>query len=515
MFELESRYPGKKILMVTHGRPAWLLNTVVESKSIAECIEAYDNTVYLNNGEIKKIDFVPYPHNKKFELDMHRPYIDEIELVDKKGKVYERIPEVIDCWVESGAMPFASVHYPQNKSEVDPRRFFGLFPKRYPADFIAEYIAQTRTWFYYMHAIGVALFNKSSFRAVVSTGNILAKDGSKMSKSKGNFTDPLHIMEHFGADALRFYLMSSVVMSGEDLNFRDDEVREAHNRVVGMLWNCYKFFELYKHEYDGTKVATESLHALDRWMLARLACATRDITKSLEALDTPNACKALRACIDDYSTWYVRRSRDRVKGEDQEDKQYALSVQRHALLTLAKLAAPIMPFIAEAVWQSVGGEEEESVHLASWPEVTIFDESLLVDMEHTRELASRGLESRERAGIRVRQPLQKLTARLLPQDAGLRMILADEVNVREVAENPALEGEVELDVTLSEELKEEGVVRDLVRRVQEWRKQQKLAITDRPVHELEVSAEERLVAEKHIARIGKETGLSSLTVREK
>jgi isoleucyl-tRNA synthetase len=512
MFELESRYPGKKILMVTHECPGWLLSTVAKQMSIEECIADYDDSLFLTNGEIKKVDFVPYPHNNKFELDMHRPYIDEIELVDKKGKIYERIPEVIDCWVESGAMPFASMHYPQNKSTVNPQRFFGLLPKGYPADFIAEYIAQTRTWFYYMHAIGVSVFNKSSFRAVVSTGTILAADGAKMSKSKGNYTDPLHIMGQFGADALRFYLMSSVVMSGEDLNFRDDEVREAHNRVVGMFWNCYKFFELYKHEYDGSKIAEESLHALDRWMLARLACATRDITKSLEALDTPNACKALRACIDDYSTWYVRRSRDRVKGENLDDKQYALSVQRYALLTLSKLAAPIMPFIAEAIWQSVGGEDEESVHLASWPELEAFDESLLVDMEHTRELASRGLEARERVGIRVRQPLQKLTARLLPQDAGLRAILADEVNVWEVAEDPSLEGEVELDVTLSDELKEEGIVRDLVRRVQEWRKQQKLAITDRPPYELEVSAEEKAVAEKNIARIGKETGLSELSI---
>jgi isoleucyl-tRNA synthetase len=515
IFEVEKRYPGKKILFVTHGCPAWLLHTIEQGFSIAECAnDTLGPSTYLKNAEFNPLDFVPYPHNSKFELDLHRPYIDEIELVDRKGRVYERIPEVLDCWVESGAMPFASVEYPRKKGVVNPRRFFGLLPKGYPADFIAEYIAQTRTWFYYMHVMGVALFKKSSFKAVVSTGTILAADGSKMSKSKGNYTDPLLMMHQFGADALRFYLMGSVVMSGEDLNFRDEDVREAHNRVIGMLWNCYKFFEFYKHEYDGSKNAAESSHTLDLWVRSRINQTSAKMTECLDAFDTPGACKALRALIDDYSTWYVRRSRDRVKGDDADDKQIALAVQREALLTIAKLAAPITPFVAEAVYREVGGEEE-SVHLALWPEVAPFDQDLINDMEHTRELASRGLESRERAAIRVRQPLSKLTVKTLPKEQGLRDILADEVNVKEVAEDPNLEGEAELDATLTPELKEEGILRDLMRRVQEWRKQEKLAISDRPAHTLLVSEEERPVAEKYIARIGKETGLSTLTIEVK
>lgn len=511
MFELEKRYPKKKILIVTHEGPGWLLNTVVREMNIEECIEDYDDMLYLKNAEIKKLDFIPFPHNANFEPDLHRPYIDEITLTDGRG-IYERIPEVIDCWVESGAMPFASSGYPRNKSVVDPERLFGLFPKEYPANFIAEYIAQTRTWFYYMHAIGVTLFGRSSFRAVVSTGNVLAKDGSKMSKSKGNYTDPMHLMNQYGADSERFYLMSSVVMSGEDLNFRDEEVREAHNRVVQMLWNCYKFFELYKHEYDGSADARASTHPLDRWILARLAQTTNVMTASLDALNTPDACEALRACIDDYSTWYVRRSRDRVKGADTEDKQYALATQREAIVMLAKLASPIMPFIAEALYRAVGGGKE-SVHLESWPSEAAYDTSLLADMDTIRELASRGLEARDRAGIKVRQPLSKLTVKAVPQDPALRAILADEINVREIAENPELAGEVELDITLTDELREEGVVRDLMRRVQEWRKSQKLAIADRPEYTLAVSKEESSVAEKYIERIGRETGLGALHIR--
>lgn len=511
IFEVEKRYPNKKILFVTHGCPAWMLHTIEEQFSLAQCAnDEVGPSTYLKNAEVKKLDFVAYPHNSRFELDLHRPYIDEIQL-EVKGRIYERIPEVLDCWVESGAMPFASAEYPRKKKVVNPRRLFGLMPKGYPADFIAEYIAQTRTWFYYMHVMGVALFKKSSFKAVVSTGTVLAADGSKMSKSKGNYTDPLNLLHQFGADALRFYLMGSVVMSGEDLNFRDEDVREAHNRVVQMFWNCYKFFELYKDEYQGQHKTEESTHVLDLWMRSRIALAVAKVTESLDAFDTPNACKALRAAIDDYSTWYVRRSRDRTRGDDINDKQFALAVQKESLLTFSKLAAPLMPFVAESVYKAIGGELE-SVHLESWPEQQSFDQDLLNDMEHVRELASRGLEARERVGIRVRQPLSVLTVKSLPASEGLRAILADEVNVKEVRENSALEGEAELDVTLTSELKEEGMLRDIMRRIQEWRKQSGLAITDRPAYTLSVSAEEKPVAEKYIAQIGKETGLSALTI---
>ncbi len=515
LFEIEKRYPNKKILFVSHGCPSWLMHTISERYSIEQCTEdGVGPSTYLTNAEIKKLDFISYPHNSNYEVDLHRPYIDEIELVDKKGAIYERIPEVIDCWVESGAMPFASAGFPINKEKVNPSRFLGLFPKGYPADFIAEYVAQTRTWFYYMHAVGVSLFNRSSFKAVVSTGTILAADGSKMSKSKGNYTDPLLLMHQFGADALRFYLMNSVVMSGEDLNFKNEEVREAHNRVVQMLWNCYKFFELYRNEYDFTVSGDESTHPLDRWIRARIAQATKEMTESLDAFNTPRACESLRGLIDDYSTWYVRRSRERARGDDAMDKKLALANQHDALLTIARLAAPIIPFVAEAVYQSVGGEEE-SVHLASWPEMGEVDEELLFGMAEIRELASRALEARERAGIKVRQPLSTLVAKSLPKDLGLQTILAQEVNVWSVQEDATLDSEVMLDVTLTDELREEGVVRDLVRKVQEWRKEQGLSLADRPAYTLEVKKEEEEIAQKHIARIGKDTGLSNLTIEVK
>lgn len=510
MFEIERRYAGKRVLFVTHECPGWLMNTVAQRWSLAQCVEDANDELFLHVAQWKELPFVPYPHNKEYEMDLHRPYIDAITLVDARGRGYERIPEVIDCWVESGAMPYASNHYPfENKRKFNPGRFFGLWPKGFPADFIAEYIAQTRTWFYYMHAIGSLLSGSQAFRNVVSTGTILAADGSKMSKSKGNYTDPLAIVDQYGADALRFYLMGSVVMNGEDLSFRDEDVREANNRVLGILWNCYKFFELYKHEYDGATRASNSPHVLDKWALSLLSKAVAEVTRALDAYDTPAACKALRALVDDYSTWYVRRSRDRVKGQDAQDKQYALATQREMLIGMAQLFAPIAPFIADSVYRGIGGEED-SVHLSQWPEPTSVDEVLLAQMARTRELASLGLQARERAGIKVRQPLAKFAAGSLPEMLGLRDILAEELNVKQIEQKESLAGEVELDVTLTAELEEEGIMRTLVRRVQEWRKAENLTIADRPEHTLAVSAQEEPVARKYRDEILKATGLSAL-----
>ncbi len=509
LFELERRYIGKNVLIITHECPAWLLNGVAHHKTNEEMVNERHG-VFLQPGTYAHLPFMPFPHNAKYELDLHRPYIDEVVLVDEKGNRYERVPEVLDCWVESGAMPFASMQYPRNKTKVNPERFFGLFPKGYPGDFIAEYIAQTRTWFYYMHAMGVLLFGKQAFKSVVSTGTILAADGSKMSKSKGNYTDPWELMDKWGADPFRFYLMSSVVMQGEDLNFRDEDVREAHNRVIGTLWNSFKFFELYKEkltEADHTK----SEHPLDRWIISLLNKTISETTTAFDGYDLPNATRPIRAFIDNYSTWYVRRSRDRARG-DGVDAQMCLATQRHVLVTVAKLLAPVPPYIAESVWQGLG--EKDSVHLSTWPTGGSVDEQLLTDMQTIRDLASKGLELRERVGIKVRQPLASFSAPSLPADESLRAILADELNVKEVREHVSLT-EASLDTKLTPELQEEGLVRDLARRIQEWRKEQKLSITDRPTYTLEVTAEEKAVAEKYRAALISQTGLQDLQLKDK
>jgi len=503
MFDIEKRYVGKNVLIISHGFPLWTLSEIAQRFPI----DKTKTVMGPNFATPVEVAFVPFPHTPDYELDLHRPYIDDVVLVDGKGGKYERIPEVLDCWVESGAMPFASMQYPRDKSRVNPERLFGFAPKGYPGDFIAEYIAQTRTWFYYMHAMGALLFGRQAFKSVVSTGTILAADGSKMSKSKGNYTDPYELMDKWGADPLRFYLMGSVVMQGEDLNFKDDDVREAHNRVVGTLWNSFKFFELYKDQlsYAGN---AQSDHPLDRWVVSLLNKTVIEVTEALEGYDMPRAARSLRAFIDTYSVWYVRRSRDRAKVAG-PDQQATLATQRHVLATIAKLIAPIMPFLAESIYQGLG--EKDSVHLSEWPEAGQVDEQLLVDMQTIRELASKGLELRERSGIKVRQPLSKFSAKLVPADAGLRQILAEELNVKEITQDETLD-EPYLATELTPELKEEGLVRDLVRRIQEWRKEQGLTVADRPAYSLVATEDEKRAAQNNKEKIMAATNLSELTI---
>jgi isoleucyl-tRNA synthetase len=337
-------------------------------------------------------------------------------------------------------------------------------PARYPGDFIAEYIAQTRTWFYYMHAMGVLLFDGPSFTNCVTTGTILAEDGSKMSKSKGNFTDPLINLDRYGADALRLYMLGSVVMQSEDMSFRDEELKDVHNRTIGILWNTYKFYDMYVDAVPKDAHRLSSTHILDTWVQARLAQVTAEVTSSLDRYDTIHAIRALRECVTDVSTWYVRRSRDRFKSEDVEDRASAIATTHHALLTLAKLYAPLAPFIAESIYRGVGGEKE-SVHLEVWPQgAPQYDATVLSTMEATRELVSRALELRSKAGIKIRQPLASLS---IPQGVQVyEELVCDELNVKTIIHG----ADLALDTAITPELKQEGDIREFVRAVQDMRK---------------------------------------------
>ncbi len=514
LFEIDKRYSGKNILIVTHECPGWLLNAVASRQSIGECMEdRVQHGGFLTRGQVKPLSFASFPHNANFELDLHRPYIDAVTLFDKAGRAYERIPEVIDCWVESGAMPFASAGYPKNKKTINPIRWFGLAPKGYPGDFIAEYIAQTRTWFYYMHALGILLFNKRAFNTVVSTGTLLASDGAKISKSKGNYTDPMLLMDRFGADAFRFHLMGSVVMQAEDLQFKDEDVREVHNRVVGMIWNSYKFYELYKASYSGKVRSSDSPHVLDRWIRARLADVALQTTQGMDAFNTPSVCRVLREFVDDYSTWYLRRSRARVK-TDTEDKQFALATQHDVLIALAKLTAPLMPFLAENVYRGVGGDME-SVHLDVWPDSWEFlaDAVLLEKMKHTRATVSQALDLRERANIKVRQPLAALYLPRtidLASELELLALIKDEVNIKNIEFTD--DADMRLDTSITPELKEEGTVRDIVRQIQDFRKKEKLTIDARPSITITTNKEGEAFFKKQKEVLIKETGLAKLSV---
>lgn len=411
-------------------------------------------------------------------LDLHKPFIDEVVLSCDCGGEMRRIPEVIDCWVESASMPFAELHAPFENNE--------LFKQRYPAQFVAEYIAQTRAWFYVSYVMSTILFDRAPFENVVTTGTILNEKGEKLSKSKKNYTDPDIILDKFGADALRFYLMSSVVMKADNLFFSDREVDEVVKKVLNLFWNCAQFYKQYQVQHSVLSKTTPSVvYVLDRWILARLDELAAVLTVALDAYDTPLSCRLIREFIDDLSTWYVRRSRERFKSDNKADKQAAMGTLRHVLLELSKLLAPFTPFIAEKLYRDLGGEKE-SVHLEDWPTVSsdgVSRVEVLQGMHLVRNIVTIALERRAAAKIPVRQPLAKLTVTSAGELSDeLLEIIADEVNVKEVKQEPG-NGQLaaELDTTLTPELISEGIAREVIRRVNDMRKQKGLTVAEQIV----------------------------------
>jgi isoleucyl-tRNA synthetase len=363
--------------------------------------------------------------------------------------------------------------------------------------------------------MSVMLFDTKGFKNVTSTGTILAADGEKMSKSKGNYTDPKINLDLYGADALRFYLMGSPVMQAEDTNFRDDDLKETHSRIINMLWNSYTFYELYAKDIAAQCDPHTSPNVLDAWILSRLSETINGVTRSLDAYETVPACRYIRDFIEDYSTWYLRRSRERIK-EEGEDKQFALATMRHVLLTLARVIAPLMPFIAENIHQGLNGEGE-SVHLAKWPEAAKVDEKLHADMQAARGATSAALEARASAKIKVRQPLATLTissGHTLAQGGAkqaLLEIIASEVNVKQVVLGDTGGQEVVLDTVVTPELQAEGYLRDLIRSIQDLRKQKGLNPADSPMLHIAVDGESRAFVETHREELIKATHLAGIS----
>ncbi|MCX6797558.1 MAG: isoleucine--tRNA ligase, partial [Candidatus Doudnabacteria bacterium] len=413
-------------------------------------------------------------------IDLHKPYIDQIKLkCEHCGQKMSRTPEVVDCWVESASMPFAELHYPFENREV--------FESRFPADFVAEYIGQTRAWFYVMHAVSTVLFGRAPFKNVVVTGNILAEDGSKMSKSKNNFPDPWILIGKYGIDALRFYLLTCPVMNADDINFSEKSVQEINRKINLLLYNIWSFFRMYTEEKYETEQAPISPNALDKWILSLLNKAISEVTKHLDAYNTVKAGKILIDFINHLSTWYLRRSRERIKIEGEESAQ-ALCVLAYVLAKISILLAPFMPFISDFIYKDITGKE--SVHLAAWPSAEIFDANLIQKMEQVREIAEAGLSLRKEAGLKVRQPLLELEyfikekSNTLPPE--LENLLAQELNVKTVsgrgdfvqksgwAFREANGFKAALNLEITNELKTEGYARELERQAQDLRKKSRL-----------------------------------------
>lgn len=423
--------------------------------------------------------------------DLHKDKVDKIFFsCSNCGGQMKRVTDVLDCWFESGAMPYAQWHYPfENKEKLE---------KNFPADFIAEGVDQSRTWFYYLHVLAGGLMNSHAFKSVVVNGIVLAEDGKKMSKRLKNYPDPLIIMDKYGADALRAYLLSSPVVMAENLNFSEKGVQESLRKNVMLLWNVYKFYEIFSLELDDLKVEAK-LGILDRWLKIKSKILVNEISSLLDVdninnktreVNLPKAMRLITEFIDEFSTWYLRRSRDRFKSEDDAEKKGAIITTKEVFLDLSKVIAPFMPFIAEGLWQKVSFNNfktEDSVHLQSWPETESLnqeEDAIVSKMNLTREIVSLGLAERDKAGIKIRQMLSKAIIHYKKDQLEFKLkdeylkLIKEELNVCSLeilasgadifSENEKIK--VELDTEISPELKREGIKRDLIRSINMNRK---------------------------------------------
>ena len=509
LYDIESKYAGKNILIVTHGSPAMMLMAAAAGWDRSETI-AYEKDHYIHKAEARPLDFRIVPHNTEYELDLHKPFIDEVKLTCACGGEMHRAKEVLDVWFDSGSMPFAQDHYPFGGSKARGwRAWFGGAKEQkiaYPADFISEAIDQTRGWFYTLHAVGAILGKGRAYNNVICLGHILDAEGKKMSKSLGNIVDPMMLMDRYGADALRFW-MYSINQPGESKNFDEKTVDEVVKKVFNLAANVASFYEMYAK--PEVIVSRDSKNVLDRWIIAKLDELTVTVTKHLESYVFFEPTRAIRDFIADLSQWYLRRSRDRFK-EEGSGRVEALQTTRYVLLTLTKIMAPFTPFFAEELYQNAGGTKD-SVHLEDWPEAGKIDQTLINDMELVRKASSLGLEARMKAKLNVRQPLATLFVKdqkYQKLEPALVELIQAEVNVKRVVFDLTHAEEVVLDLEITPALKEEGELRELLRKIQDLRKEKGLTVNDMAI--LSVPEEFKALISKNETEIKRLTKLVKL-----
>lgn len=452
LYEFDAKHENETVLVVTHGTPFRMMVAASNGMTIREYLTDWNVARDPGNAEVKELSFVPLPHNEEYELDLHRPHIDDVVLISDTGTKLRRVKEVMDVWFDSGAMPFAQDHYPFRKKEW-------IEGPGYPADFISEAIDQTRGWFYTLLAVGVLMGRGTAYRNVICLGHLLDEKGQKMSKSKGNVVNPWEAMDTYGADTLRFW-MYYVNQPGDSKSFDEKTVKESA-RVLSWLDNSAKFYELFKTESraEGTP------EVLDTWMNARVNETVQEMTNALEAYKPYDATRSLSRLIEDVSQWYVRRIRERVRDGDAS----ALATLRSTLHSCALLIAPFSPFIAEDLYgKTRGARDPDSVHLASWPSAGAVDTALIAHMKTVRAVASNALMLRQKSGLKVRQVLATYATTEssdIPEE--LVTLLKDEINVKKIVFGAETET---IDSALTPELIAEGDERELARAVADARK---------------------------------------------